>query len=280
MKQYNEEMKKGYLYEDFRFVHLRDKKVQQYEYHFHEFKKVVIFLSGKVTYIVEGKSYYLKPWDILLVNSQDLHKAFIDENEMYDRIVLWISDTFIERCGNAGCDLAACFKLAGEKRFNLVRLDLGIKKKMTELLADLELTLASAEFGSSLLAQAYLMEFMVHLNRLYMEKEAEGMEQDFRYDRRMEQVMQYINSNLAEDLSVDALAEKFYISKYYLMHRFKEETGFTLHKYIIQKRIYLAAEYMKSGSLSTGAAEKAGFRDYSSFLRSYKKIFGSTPRQR
>ncbi len=54
--------KRGYLDRDFRLVHLKDSLAQKIDYHYHEFDKLVIFLGGKVTYVVEGVTYFLKPW--------------------------------------------------------------------------------------------------------------------------------------------------------------------------------------------------------------------------
>ena len=85
-----ENLRSGYLQQNFRLFHLKDKKEQQFDFHYHDFDKIVIFLSGKVTYIVEGKSYHLKPWDILLVPHHDIHKPVIDGSSVYERIVIWV----------------------------------------------------------------------------------------------------------------------------------------------------------------------------------------------
>lgn len=69
------------------------------------------------------------------------------------------------------------------------------------------------------------------------------------------------------------------MSKYYLMHKFKNETGYTLHNYIIQKRLFMAQELIKSGEPVTKVSSICGFNDYSSFLRSFKKLFHKSPRE-
>ena len=53
-------------------------------------------------------------------------------------------------------------------------------------------------------------------------------------------LLRYINHNLTEDLSIETLARKYYLSKYHMMRKFKEETGYTIHNYIISKRLLLA----------------------------------------
>ena len=56
----------------------------------------------------------------------------------------------------------------------------------------------------------------------------------------MEEILRYILSHLEEDLTVETLSRQFFISRYYLMHRFKAVTGYTVHQYITQKRLLRA----------------------------------------
>ena len=59
---------RGYLHEDFRLFHLKDLGKGPYEYHYHDFLKIMILIEGKVRYTIEGRSYDLAPWDIVLVD--------------------------------------------------------------------------------------------------------------------------------------------------------------------------------------------------------------------
>ena len=74
------------------------------------------------------------------------------------------------------------------------------------------------------------------------------------------------------------LAEKFYISKYYLCRAFHKATGLTVHDYIRLKRLNLARELKAEGKSISEAAMMAGFTDYSSFYRAYLKEYGVSPR--
>ena len=58
--------KRGYLNEGFRLFHLKDSRAPKLDYHYHEFDKLILLLGGKVTYVVEGVTYFLQPWDVLL----------------------------------------------------------------------------------------------------------------------------------------------------------------------------------------------------------------------
>ena len=59
--------KKGYLNSEFRLFHLTDRETREVEYHYHEFDKITILIKGRVSYMIEGKSYELCPYDIVLV---------------------------------------------------------------------------------------------------------------------------------------------------------------------------------------------------------------------
>ncbi|MBW6411279.1 AraC family transcriptional regulator [Clostridium weizhouense] len=271
--------KSGYLHSDFKLFHIKDKKNQEFEFHYHDFNKVIIFLSGKVTYLIEGKAYYLKPWDILLVNNHDVHKPIIDPSETYERIIIWANSDFIKNHNYENCDLSECFKLANEKSFNLIRLEANIQNNIKSLIGSLESSLNSSEFGSKLLSNSLFIQLIIYLNRIYLGNMYINDYESLKYDKQIENILKYINSNLSENLSIESISEKFYISKYYLMHKFKKETGYTLHNYILQKRLIMVKDLISNGEPIVKASIQCGFNDYSSFLRSFKKLFNKSPRE-
>ena len=90
---------------------------------------------------------------------------------------------------------------------------------------------------------------MIYLNRIFLEKEYIHDRKAYSSDSQIDQLLTYINRNLSADLSVETLARKYYLSKYYLMRRFKEETGYTLHSYIVSKRLLLAMNSLQTARL-------------------------------
>ena len=113
--------KRGYLDRDFRLVHLKDSLAQKIDYHYHEFDKLVIFLGGKVTYVVEGVTYFLKPWDIVLIQHNLIHRPIIHAEEPYERAVLWLGRDWIAQRSDPGEPLDACLDKSREQGFHLLR---------------------------------------------------------------------------------------------------------------------------------------------------------------
>lgn len=267
----------GYLNNNFKLFHLKDKKNIDFEFHYHDFNKIIIFISGNVTYLIEGKAYYLKPWDILLVNNHDVHKALIDPKATYERIIIWINSDFIEKNMFDECDLTTCFKTDKKRSFNLTRVDSKIQNTLRYLINNLECAVNSNEFGSNLLSTSLFFQFLIYLNRIHINNNYIFDKKSLKYDKQITEILNYINLNLSKNLSIDLVSKKFFISKYYLMHKFKKETGYTLHNYILQKRIFKSRELINEGYPITKAALACGFNDYSNFLRAYKKIFNASP---
>ena len=270
-EQFYQTEKTGYLNEQFRLFHLKDQTRKEFSYHYHDFHKVVIFISGKAAYHIEGKAYQLKPWDILLVNRHAIHRPEIDPSVPYERFSLWIQNDIPWQ------ELLKCFQKANDRSYNLVRLNSALQEKMKDILFELENSAKSDEYGREILTQSLFLQFMVYLNRIFLEKQYIFDKKSYTFDSQIASILQYINHNLKEDLSVETLSARYYVSKYHLMRKFKQETGYTLHNYIVNKRLLMARTLISNGMPVTKAAQESGFAEYSTFSRAYRKQFKTNP---
>ena len=268
--QYNLE-KTGYLKEDFRLFHINDQTKKDFSYHYHDFHKIIVFISGKVTYHIEGKAYHLKPRDILLVSQGAIHKPEIDPSVPYERYIFWIRD-------DLSCqELNTCFQKANDRSFNLVRADSALQERLKDLLPEIEQTLQNKHFGDTVLRNALVTQFMIYINRIVLRTSRSPDQKTYSSDTQVEQLLKYINRNLSENLSIDQLANRFFFSKYHMMRKFKNETGYTIHNYITSKRLLMARSLISQGMPVMKAAQASGFHDYTTFVRAYKKQFGKAP---
>ena len=268
--QYNLE-KTGYLKEDFRLFHINDQTKKDFSYHYHDFHKIIVFISGKVTYHIEGKAYHLKPRDILLVSQGAIHKPEIDPSVPYERYIFWIRD-------DLSCqELNTCFQKANDRSFNLVRADSALQERLKDLLPEIEQTLQNKHFGDTGLRNALFTQFMIYINRIFLRTSSSPDKKTYSSDTQVEQLLKYINRNLSENLSIDQLANRFFFSKYHMMRKFKNETGYTIHNYITSKRLLMARSLISQGMPVMKAAQASGFHDYTTFVRAYKKQFGKAP---
>lgn len=270
--------KRGYLNSEFRLFHLTDTRLEKLDFHYHDFDKIMIFIKGKVTYMIEGKSYDLKPYDIVLVNHNDIHRPVVDPSVPYERIIVYISPGFITAYQTADYDLNFCFEQAKKEYSNVLRIHSEAKQALLRITKDLENSFLSPGYAGNLYQQVLFLEFMIHLNRAALDNHLEYLNTDAS-NQKIIQIMQYISDHLTEELNIDNLAEQFFISRYYMMRLFKSETGYTIGNYINYKRLLIAKEAIAQGTPITQACFDCGFRDYSTFSRAYKKLFGKSPRE-
>ena len=267
----------GYLNDNFKIFHIRDKKDIKFEYHHHDFSKIVILIDGDLTYYIEGKSYILKPWDILFINKNEIHKPVVNVDKYYERIVIWLNPDFIAKYAQGNNNLLKCFEVAMKNNYNLLRLNMKSIENIKNLIQDIQSCDNSNEFGSEILKESLFIQLMVLMNRLFLSSDKNRDIEDIQYDKTIEEVLSYINSNLENDLSIDTIASKFFISKYYLMRKFKNQIGSSIHSYVIQKRLILAKSLISDGFSMSTVCSKCGFNDYSSFVRAFKKAYGVSP---
>ena len=266
--------KRGYLLEDFRLFHLKDDKGVRTEYHYHEFCKLLLVLSGSGSYTVEGLRYPLSSGDVVLLGSHCVHKSEFEQGRPYERIILYISPELLRRTSSDDCDLESCFSGQASP---VLRLQETAFQRFRALAAELERELAEKRYGSVLISNGLLLRLLVEIGRCRETKGGQWALPEAPKSPVIQMVLEYLEQNLDHPLSVDTLAEQCYTSKFHLMRLFRQETGSTIHNYITERRLFLARDLMAHGINSTDACFRSGFGSYSSFSRAFSKLFGTTP---
>lgn len=290
--------KLGYLNEEFRFFYLKDTAMRSFSYHYHEFDKLLVFLSGDASYHIEGRTYELSPFDIVCIPHGDIHCPEINFSLPYERYILYISPDFYEKFGEDAELLTGLLRQSKESGNYVYHTSLTARMQLGGLLTELKVNSISGTDdgkhpsahhhsapvnnststppGASLYAKTLVLQFLLSCAR-HLNADELVTEQKASYDKRMLEIIHYIGEHYTDDLSVEALAERFFFSRYHLMRQFKETTGYTLHNYINQKRLFAARDAIKSGIPAATASLSCGFHDYSTFSRAYKKLFGTAP---
>lgn len=255
---------------DFEVFHYHDAKMQDVPLHHHDFYEVYYFLGGKVEYQVEGRSYTLAPEDILLISPRDLHRPNVGPDQPYERIVLWIDAGYFQQISAEEPRLPACFE-AGR---NLLHAG---HSKAAALMRRMAEEAASEESGSSLSARGLFLQFLAELQRLSASQKpsAEGEQTP----PLVAAVLQYLGEHFREELSLDAVAKHFFVSKYYLSHLFRDSVGTGLYRYLLLKRLQNARQMLAEGAGPGDACRESGFQDYTSFYRAFRQVYGISPQE-
>ncbi len=269
--------KKGYLAEDFRIFYNLDSGKRDFAYHYHEFHKIFILLSGDVSYCVEDQQVDLLPGDVVVVPAGQIHKPIVRSSQPYERLILYISDRFFTAFAKEEGDLANVFAQCSSDHNYLVRETGKNRERLEQLMVQLKNSVSVASELSPILRRLLTGELLVLLGMYEKriekkESEEETQEGSDRINPDISFVMRYIAANLTDpELDIDTLAGEVARDRYYLMHLFKAETGYTIGSYITQKRLFLARRMIAAGQNATEAAFACGFRNYAAYYHARKK---------
>ena len=273
--------KKGYLSTDYRIFRLKDSTLKPIPFHYQDFHKIIFFLDGNVDYVIEGKTYHLTARDVVFVSAGEIHRPiFLSGSANYERIVIYVSPSFLERWQQQDPqhnDLSQCF-LQARKTASVMHQAPGTSHDLLFHMDKLEKTAHGEGFANGLFTEILFIEFMILVNRLLEGHELAGLEYAC-YDQKIQDDLAYINQHLAEDLSIETLAAHTYTSKFYLMRKFKANTGYALHQYIRSKRLLLARDMLRIDMPIAQIAGEVGFADYSTFSRAFREMFQCSPRE-
>ena len=266
--------KKGFLTEDFRLFHLRSSTGTRTEFHYHEFCKMMLMVSGSGFYMVDGQRYSLVAGDIVLIGSHCIHRPEFEPGNPYERIIIYISPEFLRLHSTPDCDLETCFSGASG---HVLRPREGKRERIFTMAENLEKELSGEKYGRMILSRGLLLQLLVRISRELYSTAANRPGPVLPGNERILDILRYIDAHLTEDITIDFLSELFYISKYHMMRLFRQETGRSIHSYLSERRLLHARDLIDQGMNATESCFRSGFGSYSSFTRAYNKRFGTTP---
>lgn len=249
---------------------------EDFELHKHQTYEIFFFLQGNAHFQVEATRYEMSVGDILIVNYNETHVLHINENHPYERIVLELTDAVAEPFSNRKVDFFSAFNNRPLGAGNLIPAETAKHYHLDKYIRRIFELCSEGEVENEVAAQCVIVELLLAIKQAIPPEErilpTGG-------NPKVDAVLEYINANLEKDLSLDSLANMFYISKYHLCHIFKDYTNFSINQYISMKRVIHAYSLICAGASTTDACFQSGFNDYSSFYKAFKKFMQETPQQ-
>lgn len=256
---------------NFSYVHKHTDhpKSMDFELHTHKDYEIFIFLKGNVSFLIEGKSFLLNPYDILLIRSSELHRIFPAPDREYERIVISISEDFFRewQCEN----LSGIFHTSTDKRF--ISSESVLSNDIDKQILNIEKYIRETSKKNDAVVKCAVVELMHNLRLITPNN---GLASQ---NKTVSAIIEYINKNISKPLPLDKLAESFFLSKYYMCRIFKKCTGVTINRYIVTKRMILVKKLCRSGFNLSAASQEAGFGSYNNFYKAYVKEFGQPPKK-
>lgn len=243
--------------------------------HYHDFYEIVIYLGNAGIFQINGKEYLIRRGDIALINMFDPHTLIYNKNAYYERFSICINPTLLLSFNSPDSNLLDIFTTEN-CHYPIFHVEDKCLDKYLDIL-DQYKNHAPAH-GKDIFERALLHQLASYLfsdcyDGIYFDSTAA------RHVSIIATLVEFINSHLEEDLSLERLAQIVNYSEYYICRIFKKVTQYTLNNYIVEKRVEKATHYLKTGLPINKVAEKVGFNNYSYFYKSFKKHTGINPNE-
>lgn len=249
--------------------------------HFHPFYEIMILLCPEAEHLFEGNLYHLNFGDVLLIPPYLLHKSIYRKGPSSKRIIInfmYPDDWYTNSSGYS--DLLSPF----HNSENIYRFSPSQRLLLFQQLNEIMEYSRRNDYSDRPIDQLMIHnKFVSFLHSIFLWKD----DNQYRNDtctsptaQKMYSIASYIHQHYPEPLSLQNLAEEFYIAPTYLSHCFKDTLHFTVSDYIQITRIKHAQhKLLTSSDKITDIAASCGFTSFSQFNRIFHKLSEVSPRE-
>ena len=245
--------------------------------HHHDLYEILYIKEGKVTYIIEDKKYILEEGDMVLMSPTTLHKLDKILSNTSKRIILNFPASYVDKISTNHCDLLKAFEISLQKDIHKISFDKSLRKTIENYFEIMLETQFSKEYGDDITYKIRFTQALLIINRMIMNINMDGNIVTTT-SKIVSEIINYINLNLTNKIFIKDIAKKLSLSESRVSHVFKQETGMSILKYIIKKRLILAKELIRNGEHLNIIYGLCGFQDNTSFFRAFKKEYNITPK--
>ncbi len=244
-------------------------------FHRHNGYEIYYFISGNINLYVEQQCYNLRPGDLVIISPEQLHRVVYLNYQVYERTIINVKHDYIESLSSESTDLLKCFKFEGIEEFKHIHLSREQQDEYVSMIKRFNELRYSGEYGNDIKANYEMSNILIFINKQF--ENARAVDKENVMPNLIRNVMDYIQTHLSETITLEMLANEFYLSGKYISSQFKQHTGLTLRTYILDQRISYAKKMLLGGANVSEACYRSGFSDYANFIRTFTNLVGVSP---
>ncbi len=253
--------------------------------HKHDFIELVYVISGKGKHVVEDNEYELSKGDLFIINHNVAHgfyplKEGVDEPVVFNCLFMpeYLDSSLLSNSNFEDIVSSFLFKsLFPDRSIALPDLKLAGSQytEIGELFSRMYSEYKSQSRGYYDILRAYLIELLIKIFRLMDNKKSPVPNKNREI---IEKAISLMKQNYNQDIRLEDIAMKCFISKNYFSKLFKEVTGIKFSDYVQKVRIDEACSLIRNTNTKlTEIALQTGYSDMKFFYQVFKKYTGMTP---
>jgi AraC-like DNA-binding protein len=248
-----------------------EKRRSRFSVHCHNEYEIYFFLRGSGRFLIEGKQHILEPYTLILIRPKQLHCYQIDSLSEYERYVIIFEPQSIDGAFREHLLEPFAEKENGDACFydNLKESSL---RQLFDRFSECQLY---DEDLKKVMISSLLQELLVAIHSI--SDTCQKKETPKPVSRTVREILDFINSHIAEELTLQNVAQRFFLSESHFSRIFHRQMGVGFKEYILTKRVLMAQKALGEGISAMEACRISGFNDYSSFFRKYRQLMGNCP---
>ena len=217
------------------------------------------FVSGDADFNISGNFYEMRNGTLLLIKPGQVHNINFKSNKPYERIVLRFKEEDIDKkLAEKLRDTENVYFVRNSELSNeILRLDAHISN------IDNDWILFTLQ-NSLQVILSYLVNY-------------KPLETQYNFSQETQAITNYIEDNLVNINNIETICHDLNISKSALCKKFSDSVGIPIMTYVRLRKTVLANSLIQKGQKPTEVYQQCGFNDYTTFYRTYKKIYKQEP---
>jgi len=245
------------------------------ESHFHSTYEIYYLMSGQREFFIKDRTILVPEGHIVIIAPNILHRTMNARKPKHERFIVNIHESMMT---SAYGDRPDILKPLLEREYLVFACSPQDRLFIDELVQNILRELQQQDTGFEMYMHTLILQMLIVCCRHIQSRHPEPMISPSPMHDRISEIVRYMNKHYMEHLTLQQMAEKFYISPYYLSRLFKEATGFTFVEYLNNVRVKEAKKLLESTTLKVNQiSRKVGFGSVTHFGRVFKEISGHAP---
>ncbi len=236
-------------------------------------QNMLLYMHGGGGSIVSTeKNCPIKKGGLCFIGANRFHYTLPDDPKEYDRSKVFLSNEALERILDLFPEELQIKSVFNPTTLVFAQLTEEEQRFTEQILEEINRNADDKHYSEAVLLSCYL-RLLVYLNKSTNEIAAASSDVT-------QKAVEYINSHIAENISIDDICAAIPMSKYHFCRKFKQATGLTVMDYVLQTRLVAAKHMLSSESFPVSEISgKCGFSSISYFCRVFKESTGMSPLQ-
>ncbi|OPA81514.1 AraC family transcriptional regulator [Paenibacillus selenitireducens] len=244
--------------------------------HLHVEMEINLIVKGTGYYIINGNKYPFRQGDIILINSNELHRAF--ETEDLIMMVIMFDPGWLAVEQRYDAELLAPFRKVGERFSNLLDANHEAITTLQNILNDMKREFDQASDSYVSVIRAQLIRFLAYINRYFKLPGAPRHQAKLQGIETIREVVQHMEEHVTEAWTLQNLANLAHLSPSRFSYLFSQIVGTSPMDYLIQLRLSHAVHLLETTEMKIiEVSTICGFRNLSNFNRLFRLYIGKSP---